>query len=708
MEHSDDEDHERRDDGSPNLHQPAHGKIKKKKHPCLTELVPRALLERCANEVVRPHIPEQLTALSACLDHLAARPRRAYPTDPLVPLVGRVRRSPIISPATSPDPSPIPIPPPPCPVYTHVDRGNYVTRDDAVVRYLPDPTALADADTDLGSAHYRTYYACTLTDHADLAVARTGAVDAVARAVAESQGLGPEAAALFAPALAEFGWIANRPGCAEWMRKVQGAMDAPEFAAGLADRGVQVWRTLAQTLKRNPARDAEVQVAHETSLATCAAMYCPDCKRFGCPHVDPWWPTHHPPSAPPAPASDPAATTRAFAKPDLPCSPQCWSLGLPPYTTPADATVFDDLRALLLSSPSSLDLCDAALALGIPCAAAYAQWTAATPVSPYERPLQQSRLSQQQNSATRRTSFGRTVGALAPATAASPSRKSQVSRTLRRAIAATAAPAAAGESGGSAARVKHPPPITLPLHEPCQCPGDCAPDTSDCSCRGTTTPRVHYCDAHCACPSSCPNRWPGCTCTAPPPRKRPPRRNLAGELLPNDDPPPAPSCGGPGCACYDAGRECGAACASSSCRSLRCGNAHVSLGVRDPDTFLRVAPSSVPGAGWGLFARTAFSPGHFLGEYTGEVLSSDEAERRGLVADAMRLNFFFELATDAVVDAMRAGPVLRFINHARGAAANVVPRVVLVEGAHRVAMFARVAVREGAELFVDYGPKYSM
>ena len=38
-------------------------------------------------------------------------------------------------------------------------------------------------------------------------------------------------------------------------------------------------------------------------------------------------------------------------------------------------------------------------------------------------------------------------------------------------------------------------------------------------------------------------------------------------------------------------------------------------------------------AGWGCFTKFSVSKGDFIGEYVGEVISHDEAERRGSIAD---------------------------------------------------------------------------
>ncbi|GMF49209.1 unnamed protein product [Phytophthora fragariaefolia] len=215
--------------------------------------------------------------------------------------------------------------------------------------------------------------------------------------------------------------------------------------------------------------------------------------------------------------------------------------------------------------------------------------------------------------------------------------------------------------------------------------GSC--DSAQCSCMR----RDHYCEKACGCSPDCSNRFPGCHCEV-------------GQ------------CRTAECPCYFASRECNPdVCISCGACELPvvmadpksntktvaqlkiCGNVNIMRGK-----MRKIGVSASNTHGWGAYALENVKKGEFMYEYTGSLLSQDEAERRGNVYDKTTISFLFDLNEDSVVDATRKGNKSKFANH-DSADPKCFARIMLVNGDHRIGIYAKQDITAGDELFFDYG-----
>lgn len=230
---------------------------------------------------------------------------------------------------------------------------------------------------------------------------------------------------------------------------------------------------------------------------------------------------------------------------------------------------------------------------------------------------------------------------------------------------------------------------------PCHHPGTTC-TTAECSCHMNQIP----CEKTCGCSLNCPTKFQGCNCAS--------ETTRSGQKLfcfESDT-----------CACFQLGRECDPdLCGECGVCDVvdpvhkhddrillgRCRNANMQRGV-SKHTIL--GDSGVHGLG--LYACELIQHHEFVGQYKGEIIQKDEADRRGAVYEHQKLSYLFSLNNSQEIDSTYFGTKTRFINHASGNRANLYPRIIMVNAVHRIALYGHRKILPGEELFFDYGPQF--
>ena len=223
---------------------------------------------------------------------------------------------------------------------------------------------------------------------------------------------------------------------------------------------------------------------------------------------------------------------------------------------------------------------------------------------------------------------------------------------------------------------------------PCSHEGPCDAQKG-CSCAEEKI----VCEWSCNCSLDCRRRYEGCSC-----------RSNGGTACSGDK----------NCECRFLNRECDphlcGSCGvtevldpsnrySDDVRKNRCANNRLQLQL--PKRTLK-GPSEVHG--WGLFAGEDIERGDFLGEYKGEIVSTQESDRRGGVYHNIELEYLFIINRDQQIDGTNIGNKMRLLNNSeKDEYINVQARKMLCGGVQRVMLYATKTIAAGEELLYRYG-----
>jgi len=133
-------------------------------------------------------------------------------------------------------------------------------------------------------------------------------------------------------------------------------------------------------------------------------------------------------------------------------------------------------------------------------------------------------------------------------------------------------------------------------------------------------------------------------------------------------------------------------------RKGRCKNNRIQLGLPAPTT---KAPSQVQG--YGLYSRAEIAAGDFIGEYTGEIISINEGDRRGAMYHVLNQEYLFIINKGQEIDASNHGNKMRFMNNSQlDEYINVEPKKLWCNGVVRLGLFAKRLIKAGEELLYNY------
>uniref|UniRef100_A0A8H7XL58 SET domain-containing protein n=1 Tax=Psilocybe cubensis TaxID=181762 RepID=A0A8H7XL58_PSICU len=106
--------------------------------------------------------------------------------------------------------------------------------------------------------------------------------------------------------------------------------------------------------------------------------------------------------------------------------------------------------------------------------------------------------------------------------------------------------------------------------------------------------------------------------------------------------------------------------------------------------------------GLGLFLSEPAEEKELISEYVGEMIRPLTVESRNFHAEHRNRSYVFDLNPTYSLDGAYAGNQTRYMNHSVKAA-NCHTRVMMVNGEHRIGVYAARRIEEGEELLIDYG-----
>ncbi|KAI9572122.1 hypothetical protein HD554DRAFT_2015772 [Boletus coccyginus] len=237
-------------------------------------------------------------------------------------------------------------------------------------------------------------------------------------------------------------------------------------------------------------------------------------------------------------------------------------------------------------------------------------------------------------------------------------------------------------------------PAQFTPNDPCHHIGPCS-SSSSCPCFTNRS----RCQRNCSCSPECNRRWRGCRCSKVKSRW---------------------SCMTETCPCVEALRECDPElCVNCRCILRILIQRPLLLGILADDTLCRNSQIlhgahkdlEAKKSSWGLgtFLAEAAKAGDLITEYVGEMIYEPTVESRADLAAHRNRCYVFGLNNTFSLDATYAGNISRFIDHSdagRSKRVNSQARVRLVNGDHRIGVFAIRDMEAGSQVLMNYGSEF--
>ncbi|KAJ7758167.1 hypothetical protein DFH07DRAFT_818963 [Mycena maculata] len=193
-----------------------------------------------------------------------------------------------------------------------------------------------------------------------------------------------------------------------------------------------------------------------------------------------------------------------------------------------------------------------------------------------------------------------------------------------------------------------------------------------------------HCERSCRCSRKCARRWRGCACS----------QSKTGRYV---------ICRTDRCACWLAHRECDPEiclkCQAKYADADVCQNVRIQ---REVWKRTKVAPSTF---GMGLFLAEAAAAGELIIEYIGELIFDPTTDSREPIGAHRGRCYLFELNDTLSVDGTYAANDARYINHSAHTP-NCRAMVWMVNGEHRIGIFATRKIACGDEVLFNYGDNF--